>query len=274
MDRDGTHEAHDGRHTPAPPTTAPAVPDGPPMPRQPPQSARSASASVADWLATPRPKAAPGIWRFGHRPRGPEQDDRELKRRLIRGLVIPTLLGLVLWSMLQNGSLPYLWMPVKVFTPAEWWHEGTISSVGWQGENALIVYGGVVFGLVVHAVVRLSTWREAAQYFVMRRPQPSRALIAAVAALLVLALVWPSAFGAGWDPVPVVTPVLSLIALTAGSYSVFASTPVVTYAAYTLITLAVLWPFARMGGWWALLRGLGRTGQDRQGRPAPPRPST
>ncbi|MDI3420801.1 ATP/GTP-binding protein [Streptomyces luteolus] len=259
MDREGTYEAHDGKQPPAP-VHPPAAP---PMPRRPPGAGQS---PVAEWLATPRPRAEPGVWRFGYRPRGPEQDDSELKRRLVRGMVIPTVLGLVLWSLLQNGSFPYLWMPVKVFTPAEWWYEGTVSPQGWQGQHALIVYGGVVFGLLVYAVVRLSTWGEAVRYFVRGRPQPSRALIAVVAAVGSLALVWPGVFGLGLEPVPVVTPVLSLVALIAGR-SVFTSTPVVAYAVYALITLAVLWPFARIGGWRHALR-------KSPAAPPPPRPTS
>ncbi|MDI3407231.1 ATP/GTP-binding protein [Streptomyces sp. B-S-A6] len=234
----------------------------------PPESANPSS-PVAGWLATPRPEAEPGIWRFGYRPKGPEQDDGEVKRRLVIGLLIPTFLGLVLWAVLSSGSVPYLWLPVKLFTPEEWWYSGTVAPRGWQGQEALSVYGGVAFGLVVAAAVRLSTWSEAVRYFVMRRPQPSRALIAAVAATGVLALVWPEAFGLGLDPLPVVGPVLSLVALISGGYEVFMSGPVLTYVVYALITLAVLWPFARIGAWWTALRG----GRKPRAVQPPPRPA-
>lgn len=269
MDREGTYEAHDGKRAPAPvpPPAAPPVVPGPPPPRHPPaapSAAGAGSSSVADWLATPRPEAEPGIWRFGYRPREPEQDTGSDRRRLVVGMVISALLGLLFWSLWRNSNIPFQAAPLQLFTPSQWWYAGSVQPKGWQGSEARVVYDGVVFGLVVLAVGRLGAWGDAVRHFVVRRPQPSRAVLAAVAALGVLLFVWPDAVGLDWRPLPVVAPALSLVALVSGGYDVFSSVLVVD-TLYAVVTLAVLWPFARVGGWWPLLR-------DRRKAPARPTP--
>ncbi|MFF2504769.1 ATP/GTP-binding protein [Streptomyces sp. NPDC058067] len=250
---------------------APARPAAPPprpahAPGEPGASDAGAgrAASVAEWLAAPRPEAAPGIWRLGHRPPEPEPDVEAARRRRVLGLVVSTLLGLVFWSMWRHGTVPYQWALLKLFTPGDWWWGGSSQPKQWQGSDALVVYDGVVFAALVYTVGRLGSWPESIRHFVVRRRQPSRALLASLGAVAALVFVWPGALGLDWRPLPVVGPVLSLVALVAGGYEVFAS-PVVTDVIYTVITLAVLWPFARAGGWWAALRA-GRG-------PAPDRPS-
>ncbi|MEU7582875.1 ATP/GTP-binding protein [Streptomyces sp. NPDC041068] len=271
MDTEGTHGARDGRRAapvprPAPPAV-PAAPATPPMPRQPPGA--ELSSSVADWLAAPRPKTGPGIWRYDYRPPAapaPEGTDR----RLVVGMVISTVLGLVFWSLWRQGSIPYQWALLKLFTPGEWWWAGSAQPKGWQGKEVKVVYDGVVFGAVIYAVGRLGAWPEAIRHFVVRRPQPARSVLASVGAVAVLLFVWPSALGLDIRPLPVVDPVLSLIVLVAGGYEALTS-PVLTDTVYVVVTLAVLWPFARIGGWWQAIRE-SRSAPAR--RPAaPPRPA-
>ena len=62
--------------------------------RRRPARAPEAGPSLADWLRTPRPEAQPGIWRFGHRPRPPEEPDRISGRQLLSGAVIAFLVRL------------------------------------------------------------------------------------------------------------------------------------------------------------------------------------
>ncbi|MEU6659885.1 ATP/GTP-binding protein [Streptomyces sp. NPDC046821] len=231
--------------TPARPSTPPPRPAHAP--------GASGAASVADWLAAPRPEAAPGIWRLGHRVPEPEPDVEAARRRRVLGLVVSTLLGLLFWSMWRHGTVPYQWALLKLFTPGDWWWGGSSQPKQWQGGDALVVYDGVVFAALVYTVGRLGSWAETIRHFVMRRRQPSRALLASLGAVAALVFVWPNALGLDWRPLPVVGPVLSLVALVAGGYEVFAS-PVVTDVIYTVITLAVLWPFAHIGGWWQALR--------------------
>ncbi|MGX1661050.1 ATP/GTP-binding protein, partial [Streptomyces sp. NPDC055366] len=105
MDSEGTHDARGTHATPVPRPAGPPSPAAPPMPRQPP-GADNAS-SVADWLAAPRPEAAPGIWRYAYRPPAPEADTEGADRRLIVGMVISTVLGVLFWSLWRQGSIPY-----------------------------------------------------------------------------------------------------------------------------------------------------------------------
>ncbi|MGX1675755.1 ATP/GTP-binding protein [Streptomyces sp. NPDC055400] len=276
MDTEGTHEAREGQRAPTPvprpaqPAAAAPAALAPPMPRQPP-AARAAS--VADWLATPRPETAPGIWRFGYRPPAPEPDLEGDRRRRVLGLVVSTVLGLLFWSLWRHGSIPYQWALLRLFTPGDWWWGGSAQPKQWQGNDALAVYDGLVFGALVYAVGRLGAWPEAIRHFVVRRPQPSRALIASFGAVAVLVFVWPGSLGLDWRPLPVVNPVLSLVALVAGGYDVFTSA-IVTDVIYTVITVAVLWPFARLGGWWGALRSArrGTTPARPPRRPTPPPP--
>ncbi|MET9148789.1 ATP/GTP-binding protein [Streptomyces sp. NPDC004042] len=213
--------------------------------------------AVAAWLDTPRPAAAPGIWRFGHRPpKGSEPAGGRLPAITAVGLLIPLVVALLVWSLWRQGAVPYESAPLKLFTPEDWWWGGTVSPKGWQGQEAGVVYDGVFFAVLVYAVGHLGSWPEVARHFVGRRPQPARALFAAVGALGALSLVFPEAFPlAGWAPVPVVDPLFSLVALISGGYDLFGSR-LFTDALYTLITLLVLWPFARLGGWPAYGREL------------------
>lgn len=212
--------------------------------------------AVADWLDTPRPAAAPGIWRFGHRPpQGAAGPDRLPPITLV-GLLIPLVVAVLLWSLWRQGALPYESAPLKLFTPDDWWWGGSLSPKGRQGRESLVVYDGLFFAVLVYAAGRLGSWPEVARHFVGRRPQPARALLAAVGALVALSLVFPGAFpGVGWNPLPVVDPVLSLVVLISGGYDLFAS-QLFTDTLYALITLLVVWPFARLGGWWAYAKEL------------------
>jgi hypothetical protein len=235
----------------------------------PPQAAPYGAArpAVADWLDTPRPAAAPGIWRFGHRPaQGTAGPDRLAPITLV-GLLVPLVVAVLLWSLWRQGAVPYEAAPLKLFTPDDWWWGGTVSPRGMQGRESRVVYDGLFFAVLVFAAGRLGSWPELARHFVGRRPQPARALLAAVGALVVLSLVFPGAFpGAGWNPLPVVDPVFSLVVLISGGYDLFAS-QLFTDTLYALITLLVVWPFARVGGWWAYAK------ERAAGRRAAPDPS-
>ncbi|GAA1005627.1 MULTISPECIES: ATP/GTP-binding protein [Streptomyces] len=286
---DGTHDARGAHPKHAGPVPRPAVPpDAPAVPPRPsrPPSAPEASghppqgqlprSAVAEWLDTPRPAAAPGIWRFGYRPPGPAAPAPErLPPITVVGLLIPLAVALVLWSLWRQGAFPYQGAPLRLFTPDDWWWGGTVSPRGMQGREALVVYDGVFFAVLVYAVGRLGSWPDVVRHFVGRRPQPARALWAAGGALITLSLVFPEAFPlVGWDPLPVVDPVFSLIALLSGGYGLFAS-PLFTNTLYALITLLVVWPFARVGGWRAYAKELAarrRAAAEKTAAPAPAEP--
>ncbi|MFD7053601.1 ATP/GTP-binding protein [Streptomyces mirabilis] len=268
MDSDGTQDARGG-HTgavpgpavPPPPGRAPASPPPgvPPVPRgTPPRPAGLPSVpeqspaprpTVADWLDRPRPAAGPGIWRYGYRVRRPSKGRERLSPVTIVGLAVPLVVALVVWSLWRHGSVPYMWVVLKVFTPDGWWWSGTTSPKVWQGVEAIEVYNGVFFGVLVYTMGRLGSWPEVVRHYVTARPQPLRAALAALGALIALTFVFPDAFpGVGWDALPVVAPLFSLVALVSGGYDLFQS-QLITDGLYTLITLLVLWPFARIGAW-------------------------
>ncbi|MFF4835612.1 ATP/GTP-binding protein [Streptomyces sp. NPDC001315] len=289
MDSDGTQDARGTHASPVPrpagspdvptapavpslPTRAPAVPPPPThAPGVPPRP------TVADWLDEPRPQARPGIWRFGYRLPKAARTAQRLAPVTVVGVLVPLVAALILWSLWRRGSLPYQWALLRLFTPDDWWWGGTPASPkGMRGAEARVVYDGVFFAVLVYAMGRLGSWGDIVRHLVTRREQPARALIAALGALVTLSFVFPSAFpGVGWDALPVVDPLFSLVVLITGGYDVFTSA-LTTDALYALITLLVLWPFARIGGWWSLARtwlaARGRVAADRAPQPAPDEP--
>ncbi|MDX3060688.1 ATP/GTP-binding protein [Streptomyces sp. ND04-05B] len=246
MDTEGTYEAR-GTGA-APPRPAGPPPSTPPRPAAPPPGhAPAAGPGLAEWLRTPRPEREPGVWRYGHTPRPPEKPEGVSDRSLLVGVLISALCGLLLWSLWRNGYIPYRLVPLKLFTPGDWWYAGTFGGPRTiEGGDALTVYEAVLFGLLVYGCGRLGNWSEIFGRHVVARGLPFLALTTAAAGALAQLLVWK-------DAVPVVRPVLILVASVAGG-EVFQSQTVVNVI-YTLITLGVLWPFARLGRWRELIAG-------------------
>ncbi|SCD37634.1 hypothetical protein GA0115235_10156, partial [Streptomyces sp. DpondAA-F4a] len=200
---------------------------------------------LEEWLRTPRPRREPGVWRYGHTPRPPERPEGVPDRSLLVGALISVLCALLLWSLWRNGYIPYRLVPLKLFTPGDWWYAGTFGGPRTiEGADALTVYEAVLFGLLVYGCLRLGNWAELFRRHVAGRGQPFLALASAAAAALAQLLVWK-------DAVPVVRPVLILVASVFGG-EIYQSQNVVNVI-YALITLGVLWPFARLGRWRALL---------------------
>ncbi|MFJ1812234.1 MULTISPECIES: ATP/GTP-binding protein [unclassified Streptomyces] len=256
MDSDGTQDARGTHANPVPrPAGPPRPPSTPPRPDRAPgvppafEHSPRASSAVADWLDEERPTTRTGIWRFGYRlPRAARAAER-LAPVTVVGMLVPLVIALVLWSLWRRGGLPYQFTLLRLFTPGDWWWGGTIASPkSNEGAEARVVYDGVFFAVLVYAMGRLGSWPHAVRHFVGRRPQPTRALVALLLALATLSFVFPGAFGVGWDALPVIDPLFSLIVLISGSYELFAS-PLFTNTLYAVITLLVVWPFARLGGW-------------------------
>ncbi|MFF9584320.1 ATP-binding protein [Streptomyces achromogenes] len=178
MDTDGTRDARETPATPVPrptgprdaaaaqrPTTppegarVPPMPPGlPPAPLAPPGAPPKPETSpFLTWLRTPRPEAAPGIWRFGHRPR-PEQEPEQIPtRQLLSGAVIAFLVGWLVWSLLWNGYFGTWWvLPLDLFTPDSWRQSN--DRVG----NAILWYSyyAVIALAILLVVGRLGRWGE------------------------------------------------------------------------------------------------------------------
>ncbi|MFJ9396612.1 ATP/GTP-binding protein [Streptomyces californicus] len=228
------HEAPRYRHAPATP------PAGSPQAEQP-----APGAPVDAWLRTPRPPQEPGVWRYGYTPPPPEASETVSDRSLLVGALISLLSALLLWSLWRNGYLPYRLVPLKLFTPGEWWNPGTSGGPRTiEGSDALTVYEALLFGLLVYGCGRIGNFAELFRRHVAERGQPFLALAAAAAAGLAQLLVWK-------ETLPVVRPILVLVATVAGG-EIYQSQTVVNVI-YALIAALVLWPFARLGRWRELL---------------------
>ncbi|MHB9854013.1 ATP-binding protein [Streptomyces krungchingensis] len=159
MNSDGTQDAR-GTHADSVPRPArpPEVPAMPPRPaRAPGMPPPPDGSAFLAWLRAPRPEAAPGVWRFGHRPR-PEQEPEQIPaRQLLSGAVIAFLVGWLVWSLLWNGYLGGWWvLPLELFTPDSWRHSD--DRVG----NAFLWYGyyTLIALVIMIAVGRLGRWGE------------------------------------------------------------------------------------------------------------------
>jgi hypothetical protein len=185
MDSDGTRDTR-ATHTnpvprPAGPLEGTAVP---PMPSLPPGlPPRPDGSAFLTWLRAPRPEAAPGVWRLGHRPR-PEQEAEQIPaRQLVGGALIAFLVGWLMWSLLWNGYLGGWWvLPLELFTPDSWrqGNDRVGNAVLWYTYYTLIA---VVILLVVGRLGRWGevwrrygppTWRPAQPAAAERPPAPEQ----------------------------------------------------------------------------------------------------
>ncbi|MBN0047861.1 ATP-binding protein [Streptomyces actuosus] len=158
MDSDG---AHDARGTHANPVPRPAGPrEGlavPPMPPAPPGAPpRPDGSAFLAWLRAPRPQAAPGVWRFGHRPRPEEEPERLPARQLISGALIAFLVGWLVWSLLWNGYLGGWWLlPLYAMIPDSWAQPHSFGAV-----VVVYAYYVLIALAIMVGVGRLGRWGE------------------------------------------------------------------------------------------------------------------
>ncbi|MBH1937848.1 ATP-binding protein [Streptomyces sp. AV19] len=161
MGADGIYDPRDAGSSP--PAAGPPV--IPPRPSAPPPMSGGAQAFV-DWLRTPRAVGAnPGIWRFAHRPKPPEEPERIPGRQLVVGAVLSLVCGWLVWSLFWNGYLGSYWLwPLLLMTPDSWRESG-----GWQTGfvwAAYIYY--TLFALVLTVFFgRLGRWPEVARRYIL-----------------------------------------------------------------------------------------------------------
>ncbi|GHC50125.1 ATP/GTP-binding protein [Streptomyces cinnamoneus] len=265
MDTEDTYDARGTRaHAVPRPAGPPPPPAAPPRPAHAPAATRPA---VVQWLNAPRRPAPPGVFRHGHVPPPRLRPDRVPDRALLSGALISLLSGVLLWTLLWNGYIPYWRVPMKLVTPPEWWRAGVMGGPAtMDAVEATIVYRALIAALLIYGFGRLGNWPELLRRFVGSRPQPSRAAAAALLAGLTQLLTWKGTL-------PVVEPVFVLTPeswLQGGGDHYRAA--VVVYGLYTLIVAALLWPFARLGDWPGLLRTL-RRGEPRRAGPPPGPPA-
>ncbi|WP_031008552.1 ATP/GTP-binding protein [Streptomyces sp. NRRL F-5727] len=263
MEFEGTHgsrSTHDGpphadiprpAGAPAavPPVPAAAPPSAPPRPTGAPPVAPG-RATLVDWLRTPRPEAAPGIWRFGHVPRPERAPDETPLRTVLAGATISFLVAVLLWSLLRNGYIPYWSVPIRLFTPGDWWRPlGGAPVPGTGGPVALAVYRFVLFAGIFGGIGRFGRWPYAWNRLALEYGRRAQFVLAALAGLLTVALV-------RGDWLPLRPLVLSMLPyeLTAPD-AVFANQEMEDTATL-LLTIATALPFV----WLALRRATPRPG--------------
>ncbi|MFJ6481838.1 ATP/GTP-binding protein [Streptomyces sp. NPDC091682] len=198
MDTNGMHDGqatHRG-HVPRP-TAPPPVPPHVPLPPVPPKPvhAPAAGPTIADWARAPRPHAEPGVWRFGHEPRKGEEAEAATDRSLLIGAVISFLACVLLWSLLTNNYVPHVDVPLKLFTPRDWWEFGG-KAVDHRGRAALQAYELLLTGALVFWFSRLGSWGLAFERLVAARGPGARVAGAAAAALFVAMLIATNALPA------------------------------------------------------------------------------
>ncbi|GHA02751.1 ATP-binding protein [Streptomyces echinoruber] len=158
MDSDGTRDARGTHANPVPrPAAPPERPAVPPKPATAPGAPpRPDGSAFLTWLRTPRPPAAPGVWRFGHRPRPQEEPERIPARQLLGGALISFLVGWLVWSLLWNGYLGGWWLlPLYAMIPRSWAAPHTFAAV-----VVVYAYYLLIALVIMVAVARLGRWGE------------------------------------------------------------------------------------------------------------------
>ncbi|MFI1184576.1 ATP-binding protein [Streptomyces sp. NPDC020799] len=165
MDTDGIDDPRDaGFIAPPRPATPPAgLPVVPPKPSAPPPV--SGGQRFVTWLRMPRAAAAPGIWKFAHRPRPPEEAGRIPGRQLFSSALMSLVCGWLVWSLAWNGYFGNYWLwPLLLFTPDSWRKAG-----GWQTGfvwAAYLYYVLCALGLILF-FGRLGRWPEIGRRYVL-----------------------------------------------------------------------------------------------------------
>ncbi|EFL17954.1 predicted protein [Streptomyces sp. C] len=187
MNTEGTHDGQStrGGHVPRP--AGPPPPLGtPPKP----QHAPTVGTPFTDWLRTPRPTADPGTWRFGHVPRAEEEPEEGSDRSLISGAAISALACVLVWSLMRNGYIPYWTLPLKLFSPDDWWAPlGGEPVKGTGGEVAQPLYELLFDAALIYGFGRLGAWATAWRRVIVARGRMVQAGVVAAACLITLWLV-------------------------------------------------------------------------------------
>ncbi|MER6104352.1 ATP/GTP-binding protein [Streptomyces sp. NPDC001832] len=237
MDTEGTYDSRGTRSGHPVPRPACPPPELPPRPGYAPAS----GPSLGDWLRIPRPAAEPGVWRLGHAPRPAEEKERTPDRTLASGAVISLLACVLVWSLWRNNYIPYWRVPLKLFTPSDWWGPFGDEPQTRGAVRALDIYRLLITGGLVYGFGRLGNWPAAFERCIAARGAAARAGAAAIGALVVWILVWNGTvpgMGLAFGLVPVswLGPDQPM-------------SPVISYGLYAVLTLVIVWPFARLGRW-------------------------
>ncbi|MFI1093147.1 ATP-binding protein [Streptomyces sp. NPDC020917] len=163
-------------------------------------------------------------------------------RRLVGGAVLALLSGLLVWSLLNNGYIPFWREPLKLLTPRSWWHGGRPS----RPESVVDdLYRLLWIALLARYFSRLGSWSEVMRRFV-KGPAP-RALAALAGGVVLWILSWK-----GYVPIlPMVLAMVPPSWLIGGDRT---RATEIQYAIYVAVALLMAWPFAKYGRWPELAR--------------------
>ncbi|WP_299533242.1 ATP/GTP-binding protein [uncultured Streptomyces sp.] len=251
----------DGRRHPAPPPGLPHVPPpaGPPAPPPMPAAPPRAAATTVQWLNAPRPAVAPGVWRYGHRPKAAEQP----RRPSLLAPAIALALWLVVWVLLVDMRVPYVRYPLVMFTPGEWWTfdrlRPGVPSLAWSIQT---LYNQALVLLAGLWAARVGNWAGVYHFYAKGDPARARLLVSVSGAVIALWLVLTDRV-----PLDVVIALFPQSWLQGGGNRYVAG--LFGNLLSLLIAAAVVWPFARLGRWPDAVRRRRRGGSPREDRPRP-----
>ncbi|MFJ6143032.1 ATP/GTP-binding protein [Streptomyces anulatus] len=215
----------------------------PPMPPLPPRSP-AAVFDVRHWLRAHRADAEPGLWRYEYRPR-PAGDAAEVPTRaLVVGALISIACGIFAWAVWRTDYIAVQRLPLKLFTPSDWWR----GEPGQSARTASAVYNSLFAALLIYFCGRLGNWPALYRRLVLGRPQPGRALAAALTGLLVVWVVLAT------NLLPFFYAIVHLLIPMSALRGHRETAALLGVAVHALVAGALLWPFARTGGWLRLFR--------------------
>lgn len=231
---------HEG-HAEAARVPRPASP--PPMPPLPPRSP-SAVFDVRHWLRAHRADAEPGLWRYGYRPKPAGGSAEVPTRALVVGALISIVCGVFAWAVWRTDYIAVQRLPLKLFTPSDWWR----GEPGQSARTASAVYNSLFAALLIYFCGRLGNWPALYRRLVLDRPQPGRALAAALTGLLVVWVVLAT------NLLPFFYAIVHLLIPMSALRGHRETAALLGVAVHALVAGALLWPFARTGGWLQLFR--------------------
>ncbi|MFF1923796.1 ATP/GTP-binding protein [Streptomyces sp. NPDC058221] len=270
MDNEGTHargargaqppDGRPGSSVPRPAGPPPAIPPGPPPvappafpPTVPPPAVEpyaltppgrhrttGTAPPTADWLNAPRPDSDPGVWRYAYVPRPAERAPRPS----LVGPAATLILWLLLWLLLTERAVPYVFKPIEIITGPEWWAFGGLrDDAPPLVVNSTTLYYQVLVLALGFWAARIGGWARLFRYYAGERLDRARFVVSAAGALLTVWLVWTRR-------VPLADVLLPAVPTSwmQGGGNQYAAL-FVSIVLYALIGTAIVWPFARTGQW-------------------------
>jgi hypothetical protein len=194
-------------------------------------------------------------------PRTPDDPDRIPDRRLVGGAVLALICALLLWSLLNNGYIPFWRRPLTLLSPPGWWSgRETRPEIVMDDLYDLLWIGGIAYYFG-----RLGNWPELVRRYLTRPGH--RVLLTVAIGVVVWQLSWKG-----------YVPILGVFVATVppswqGAHHAGNdfSAAVVVYTMYAAAAVLIAWPLAKYGRWGEFVNGaLGRGTDGRPPAPAAP----